>query len=43
MELQGIYVKSGAVTELDTGNNIVFNGKSSVGVFAEKLICRFQR
>ena len=31
----GIYVKSGATTELDTGNTIIFNGKSSVGVFAE--------
>ena len=31
----GIYVKSGAKTELDLGNNIVFNGKESVGVYAE--------
>ncbi|WP_462424522.1 autotransporter-associated N-terminal domain-containing protein, partial [Fusobacterium ulcerans] len=31
----GIYVKSGATTELDTGNTIIFNGKSSVGIFAE--------
>lgn len=31
----GIYVKSGAIANLDTGNNIIFDGKSSVGVFAE--------
>ncbi|WP_130890189.1 autotransporter-associated N-terminal domain-containing protein [Fusobacterium ulcerans] len=31
----GIYVKSGAIAELNTGNNITFAGKSSVGVFAE--------
>ncbi|MDU1912108.1 hypothetical protein [Fusobacterium sp.] len=38
----GIYVKSGAVTELDAGNNIVFNGKSSVGVFAENSSVNFK-
>ncbi|WP_462433271.1 autotransporter-associated N-terminal domain-containing protein [Fusobacterium sp. THCT1E1] len=38
----GIYVKSGAVTELDVGNTIVFNGKSSVGVFAENAAVKFK-
>ena len=38
----GIYIKSGAVTELDAGNNIVFNGKSSVGVFAENSSVNFK-
>ncbi|WP_462425965.1 autotransporter-associated N-terminal domain-containing protein [Fusobacterium varium] len=38
----GIYVKAGAVTELNTGNKIVFDGKSSVGVFAENSSVNFK-
>ena len=38
----GIYVKSGATAELGTGNNIVFGGKSSVGVFAENAKVNFE-
>ncbi|EOI5136082.1 beta strand repeat-containing protein, partial [Campylobacter jejuni] len=38
----GIYVKAGAVTELNTGNKIVFGGKSSVGVFAENSSVNFK-
>ena len=37
-----IYVKSEAIAELDAGNNIVFNGKSSVGVFAENAKVDFK-
>ncbi|BBA51194.1 putative autotransporter [Fusobacterium varium] len=38
----GIYVKSGAIAELNTGNNIAFAGKSSVGVFAENAAVNFK-
>ncbi|MDU1893016.1 MAG: hypothetical protein E6767_20250, partial [Dysgonomonas sp.] len=38
----GIYVKSGAIAELNTGNNITFAGKSSVGVFAENATVNFK-
>ena len=38
----GIYVKSGATAKLGTGNNIVFGGKSSVGVFAENAKVNFE-
>ena len=37
----GIYVKSGAITDLDTAG-IVFAGKSSVGVFAENAQVNFK-
>ncbi|RGY58665.1 autotransporter-associated N-terminal domain-containing protein, partial [Fusobacterium ulcerans] len=38
----GIYVKLGAVAELDTGNSIAFNKKFSVGVFAENATVNFK-
>ncbi|WP_232044082.1 autotransporter-associated N-terminal domain-containing protein [Fusobacterium ulcerans] len=38
----GIYVKSGATAELDTNNNIVFDGKSSIGVYAEGAKVNFK-
>ncbi|BBA50818.1 putative autotransporter [Fusobacterium varium] len=37
----GIYVKSGAAAELGAGNNIVFGGGASVGVFAENAKVNF--
>ena len=37
----GIYVKSGAVAELGAGNDIEFDGESSVGVFAENARVNF--
>ncbi|WP_373592126.1 autotransporter-associated N-terminal domain-containing protein, partial [Fusobacterium varium] len=37
----GIYLKLGAYTELDSTSNIVFGGKSSIGVFAEKARVEF--
>ena len=38
----GIYVKTGAEIDLNTGNNIVFGGNSSVGVFAEDASITFK-
>ena len=38
----GIYIKSGAVTEIGDGSNIAFSGKSSIGVFAEDATVNFK-
>ncbi len=38
----GIYVKSGATAELDTNNNIVFDGKSSIGIYGETATVNFK-
>ncbi len=38
----GIYLKSGAITEISNGANIVFNGNSSVGIFAEGATVNFK-
>ena len=38
----GIYIKDGATAELDTNNNIVFDGKSSIGIYGETATVNFK-